>query len=330
MEDLEKEVLHSPGLVSQLSSRLDRIESSRLSTVIEMGGVVFQDELALDSWLRSFNDPDVNRFVPDFVSLFFLAEPKFETVDKGLQQAAAAAKAQFSSLDVATINLSYSITYPPHILHSTDKQSALEIDTVEWATAFSSHRNFEGTYNNGTHLRLRKAIGNVRKALEGGVDVTFPVRSQPQSNAVFKAQINLAAAQCLEFLDSCTPLFKKISGGGMEEKDAWSRVLVFTKNIFDDVAKERAINSEGTTSSKVWASFKTTEMLKGYQAHNWVEHPKTSSILALTSMQKEGKSIAELTSSVKSHSASVQKLETELKRIKEELKELKKKNPSLA
>ena len=71
-------------------------------------------------------------------------------------------------------------------------------------------------------------------------------------------------------------------------------------------------------------------MLKSYQHHTLVEHPKTSSIMALTSMQKEGKAINEITAQVASHKSSIQKVTNELKQLKDEIKEMKKKNPSLS
>jgi hypothetical protein len=106
--------------------------------------------------------------------------------------------------------------------------------------------------------------------------------------------------------------------------------LVFSKQIFDDVALVRAINSEGTIASKVWASFKTTEMLKSYQMHNWVEHPKASSILALTSIRKEGKIVTDTIAKLRDQNSTTAKHSADIKELQEEIKALKQKNPSLA
>ena len=208
------EMFNAAGSVPRLYARMDVVEASRTSTAIEMGGHVFADEMAMDAWLQTLNDPSVNRFVPDFVSLFLLAEPKFETIDKGLDQTAAAKKAHFDSLEVATIDLSYSMKYPDRILKASDKETATDTDGMEWAAPFATHAAFEGTYNNGAHQRLKKRINGVLKALEGGVDYAFPVKTHPKANAVFKAQIALSGIQCLEFLDAQSPLWKQIAGGG--------------------------------------------------------------------------------------------------------------------
>ena len=124
-------------------------------------------------------------------------------------------------------------------------------------------------------------------------------------------------------------MFKQISGG-ISDKEAWARGLVFSKQVFDDVSKVRAINSEGTIGSKAWASFRTVEMLKSYQLHEWVEHPKASSILALTSIRKEGKIVSDTVAKLRDSASTIVKHTGEIKSIKEDIKALKKNNPSLA
>lgn len=327
VDDLEKDVYHSAGSVPKLLERVEHLETARAATAIELGGYVFTDDSAVDAWLRSFNDPTINRFCVDFLILLLMAEPKFETVSRGLEQTAAVKKAQFESLDMATIDLSYKMVYPPRILLASEKESAMDTDNVEWAAPFVSHAAFEGTYNNGTHLRLKKSITGVVKALEGGLDAAYPPRLHPKVNAVFKDQLRLSSDQCLSFLDSCTPLQKKIAGGGLPDKECWSRVLVFVKQVFDDVAAVRAVNSEATLGSRVWASFATAHMLKVYQHNNWIEHPKTSSILAITSMRKEGKAIDQMATTLGTHTSTLQSHTAEIKKLKEEMK---KKNPSQA
>jgi hypothetical protein len=328
--DLENDVFNTAGALPSLSVRVERLELSRSATSVEMGGFVFTDEASVDAWLAPVNDPRLNRFCVDFTILFLLAEPKFESISQGLEQTAAAKKAHFESLDLATIDLSYKIVYPPRILIASEKEAAMENDNVEWATPFATHSGFEGTYNNGTHLRLKKSIKGVVRAMQGGLDASYPPRLHPKVNGVFKQLLHTAEDQCLGFLDSCTPLWRKISGGGMSDKEAWSRVLVFVKQVFDDVAAVRAINSEETLGSKVWASLCTTQMLKSYQLNNWVEHYKTSAILAVTSMRKEGKAIEQMGTTLGAHTSTIQSHTNQLKKINEELKELKKKNPSLA
>jgi hypothetical protein len=327
--DCEGELFNSAGLVHTLEDRVRNLEAARNISAIEVGGFVFVNEAATEAWVRTHNDPDLHRFVPDFLSLFLLADPKFETVEGGLDKMAAVAKAQFSSLDVATIGLSFSIIYPPNMLKKTDKAEAQLTDGLTWAGPFGTCDVFEGEFNNGTHLRLKRELSAVGKSIESGIEYYFPANTHPKTNAVFKTHARLSLAQCLEFLDSLIPLYKQISGGGMSAKESWSRVMVYVKQIFDDVRTVRSPNSAASTGSYVWAAFRTAQLLKEYQRHNWVEHPKTSSILALTSMRKEGKAIEELASKVQGHTTMFTRVNGDIKKCQEEMKDLKKKNPSL-
>jgi hypothetical protein len=301
-----------------------------MATAIEIAGHVFVDEAATEAWARTFADPNIHRFCVDFVSFFLLAEPRFESVEGGLEQMAAVVKAKYLSRDLATIELSYSIVYPSRILKTSDKADAQLTDGIIWASQFATFDTFEGDYNNGTHLRLKRSLNQVAKAMENGIDYHFPAASRPLANAVFKEQTRVSLTQRIEFLDSISPLYKNIQGSGMSDKDAWQRVLVFAKQVFVDVATVRAPNSESSMGSMIWSPFRTAELLKEYQRHNWVEHPKTSSFLALTSMRKEGiRAMEELTSKVNTQIASVNRHSTELKRLADDLKDLRKKNPSL-
>jgi hypothetical protein len=177
---------------------------------------------------------------------------------------------------------------------------------------------------------VEKSIKGVVRAIEGGLNATYSPRLHPKVNGVLKQLLHVAEDQCLTFLDSCTLLWWKISGGGMSDKEAWSPVLVFVKKVFDDVSVVRAINSEETLASKVWASLCTTQMLKLYQLNNWVEHYKTSAILAVTSMRKEGKANEQMSSTLGSHTSTLHSHTTALKKHKEILDDLKRKNPSLS
>jgi hypothetical protein len=176
---------------------------------------------------------------------------------------------------------------------------------------------------------LKKSLDAVVKAIESGIDFHFPIATRPLSNAVFKAQCSLAHRQVYEFLESRAPLYKQFAGGGMSSKDSWSRVM-FARQIFMDIVSVRALNSEGFLGSMIWASFRTTELLKEYQRHNWVEHPKMSSILALTSMRKEGKAIEEINSKLNSQNVTINWHTGDIKKIQDNMKDLKRKNPSLA
>jgi hypothetical protein len=106
----------------------------------------------------------------------------------------------------------------------------------------------------------------------------------------------------------------------MDDKEAWTRVLVFVKQVFDDIAAVWTVNSKATLGSKVWASFMTANLLRVYQLNNWVEHPKISSILALTAMRKEGRVLQQMMATLGSHTSTLQTHTTVIKKLKDEVK----------
>jgi hypothetical protein len=50
-------------------------------------------------------------------------------------------------------------------------------------------------------------------------------------------------------------------------------------------------NSEASIGSKIWCSLQMAKMLMECIDHNFFKHSMTSSILVLTSLQKEGKGL---------------------------------------
>eukprot|EP00804_Cyclotella_cryptica_P003634 CCRYP_002218-RA/>CCRYP_002218-RA protein AED:0.69 eAED:0.69 QI:0/0/0/1/0/0.5/2/0/747 len=304
---VEGEIFNDAGLVSQLNERVENLEAARATKAVDIGGFIFTDEAATDTWTRSLADKELHRLVPDFLSYFLLADPKFDTVKGGLDQMAAVAKAQYSSLDLATIVLAFSLTYPPNMMTKSEKVEAQVTDGIAWATPFATHEVFEGDYSNGTHKKVKKSLAAAAKSVDAGIDFSFPASTHPKANAVLKAQSTLAVAQCVEFLDSLSPLYKEIEGGGMSPKDSWVRCLAYAKQVFDVVRS-------------------TTELLKEYQLHNWVEHPKTSSILARTAMRKEGKALEDLVAKVQSHTTLVNSHAGDIKELQKDVKALKMKN----
>jgi hypothetical protein len=123
---------------------------------LDVGGYIFQDEVATEAWARTFNDPNLICFIINFVTIIILAGSKYQTVSEGHQQYAAAVNAQFSSLDIATIQLSYSLKYPECMLVKSDKEEVQLTESIWWAHQFASHTVFEGSYMNDTHPCLKR------------------------------------------------------------------------------------------------------------------------------------------------------------------------------
>jgi len=58
---------------------------------------------------------------------------------------------------------------------------------------------------------------------------------------VFTEQLLLSRAQASEWIDALEPLYKILSSAGMMSDDAWERVLIFSKAVFDDIRTVRAL-----------------------------------------------------------------------------------------
>ena len=70
-------------------------------------------------------------------------------------------------------------------------------------------------------------------------------------------------------------------------------MLVYTEARFGDIKTVRALSTEKDCGTMIWGSFCTTELLSEYMCLHFIQHPQISSILALPSLQREGKSIDE-------------------------------------
>ena len=84
----------------------------------------------------------------------------------------------------------------------------------------------------------------------------------------------------------------------------------------------------------IWGCFKATDFAKEFCRQKFVEHPKALSILALTSIKREGKNLEAMKELVKKLIESakgdkISKMETRLQTIENKVKSLITKNPNL-
>ena len=69
---------------------------------------------------------------------------------------------------------------------------------------------------------------------------------------------------------------------------AWSRVIVYTKALMEDMKTVWALSMTKACAAMIWGGFNTTDLLMEYTRLCWNQHPQVSSILALTSLQNGG------------------------------------------
>ena len=59
----------------------------------------------------------------------------------------------------------------------------------------------------------------------------------------------MSRAQASEWIDALEPLYEILSSAGMTSDDAWERVLIFTKAVFDDIRTREGKKVETTLST---------------------------------------------------------------------------------
>jgi hypothetical protein len=120
------------------------------------------------------------------------------------------------------------------------------------------------------------------------------------------------------------PLYEILAATGMPTEDVWEWVLIFTKAVFDDIRNVRALTlDKKNTAGMIWGSFRTTKLLEEYQRLKFYQHPQVSNMLALTSLQREGKKVEKalstldgLAKTMEAHQAKLGQMDKDLKALK--------------
>ena len=110
----------------------------------------------------------------------------------------------------------------------------------------------------------------------------------------------------------------------MSPDDAWERVLIFTKAVFDDIRTVQALTlDKNNAPGMIWGSFRTTKLLEEYQRLKFYQNPHISNMLALTSLQQEGKKVEKALSTLGGLAKTVEAHQTKLGQLEKDVKGLK-------
>jgi len=325
---VEQALFKPEGVMAALAARVKLMEDRKHSSSISRGNQVFKDQQAVQAFIVASGDATIYRFVVDMVSLLTLAPDPYFTVAEGMASEAAAAKAKFSSLLEARIALSYPITFPSSIMSKSTatggERGQLDLTNGwKWNHAWSSAAKFEGVFNNGGFDIMLADLKDTRETLQNSIDASFPIDTHGTLHAIFSEQLSLSHQQAVGWLQSLIPLFKTMKSGGLTNDDAWTRVLVYSKALFEDVKTVRHLSADSRScAAMIWGSLRTADLLSEYSRLRWIQHPQVSSILALTSMQTEGRALAETV-------ATINTINRDVNKLSESWKKLKKENPTL-
>jgi hypothetical protein len=160
--------------------------------------------------------------------------------------------------------------------------------------------------------------------IQNAIDFALPLAPYPLAHGVFTEQLLLARAQALAWADVLEPLYEILSLVGMPTEEAWERVLIFTKMVYDDIRTVRALTlDKKNTAGMIWGSFRTTKLLEEYQRLKFYQHPHILNVLVLTSLQQEGKKVEKALSPLRTLSKSVKVHQSKLGQLEKDLKALK-------
>jgi hypothetical protein len=259
------------------------------------------------------------------VTLVMLCANPYETIVEGMATAAAAHKAKYNCLTEACISLSYGLTYPENLVKKYDKEKHTATGGWFWTTTWSLFTVFKGTFNNGAKDTFLSSLIEVLRMILYAINFAFPLTTYPLPRAVFTQQLLLARAQASAWLGALEPLYEILSSAGMPTKEAWERVLIFTKVVYNDIRMVRALTlDKKNTAGMIWGSFHTTKLLEEYQQMKFYQHPHVSNMLALTLLQQEGKKVEKsLSSTLGTLSKTVKVHQSKLGQLKMDIKALK-------
>ena len=135
----------------------------------------------------------------------------------------------------------------------------------------------------------------------------------------------ISRKQASGWIKALEPLCEILSAAEMSTDEAWKCILIFTKAIFDDVWTVRAITlDKGNTGGMIWGSFRTAKLLEEYQHLKFYQHPHVLNMLALSSLQQEGKKVKKAVSTMGALSKMVELHQSKIVQIEKDLKGLKK------
>ena len=230
------------------------------------------------------------------MTILSITNESVTTIADGLKANADAIRAGFSTVTGAEATITYQIPYPENILTTNKGPGALtEMGGYSWAPGWESREAFVGLFNNGTKSWFKASLQGGIKNFQAAIDMEYPRLGRSQVNEVFTDVVRQAGAQAMMFLDSIEPLADMLETTGMSPQDAWNRAALYPKALFDSVRTVRVTAPKGMRGgAMLWGSLQATKLVQEYARQGFTDHPRISTLLAITSMQKEGVAIKKL------------------------------------
>ena len=237
-------------------------------------------------------------------NMLFLCDPAYNTSTEGIEATANAIKAGYKNVSEGIIKTAFSIPYPSILLvGSTKGPDSMKDGGIIFAPKVQDPGNWSAGHLGSEKSRLLDAVEKVKKRVLALIQSHYPLGRggrDSEINAVLTALANDSYNHAVGLISSMEPLYKTLTQGGMTSKEAWRRVKLYTKGVFDSIHDVRSLAAEGTPEAMVWAVLCAHRVAGQYHAHQWINHPRVSSILALSALEHEGDKLAALEKEVES------------------------------
>jgi hypothetical protein len=266
------------------------------------------------------------------------------TYEAAMQVHANAIKANYDSVLESRLKVSYEIPFPEIIVKCVENAATVARGGAKWGAMFATAELFEDDFRDGAHRRVVKGVDNAYDLIQKAIDHDFPLGfansrtgDVRKVHAILTDQLRLAYRQTIEFLNCLLPFHKTLKGGSLTTEEAWDRVFVFVMEFLTSVQEKRVLSLDtANEASLIWGTLKATDHVEEFsRKQKFVEHPKALSILALTSIESEGKTMALLETKIARQIADAKssdkftKLDTRISAVENKLKNLLIKNPDL-
>ena len=345
IQKIQREFTEDHGAIASIKFELQGLEARKNTTSSERGGYVFVGPTDVQALIQLSGPGKLAVRCIDLISLLTLAQDPYVTYEAGIQVHANAIKANYGSVIESRIKLSFEIPYPEIIIKVVENVSTAAKGGAKFAPMFQSAELFEDDFRDGSHRRILKGIENAYELTQRAIDQEFPLGAGTahsgdarKLHTILSDQNRRAYRQTVGFIESLLPFYRTLKGGSLTSAEAWERVQVFVLEFLTCLQEVRVISSDmSDEASMIWGCFKATDLAEEFRKQKYVEHPKALAILALTSIEREGKTMALLEDRIaklvadgtKGEKDRITRLDTKVQQLDNKVKNIVAKNPDL-
>lgn len=341
---IEREFASEHGTITKIQEQMATWDARRNTTSSERGGYVFTGPQDVQALVTMAGAGKLCTLCLDVHGMLTLAQDPYVTYEAGVQVHANAIKASYGSVVESRLKLSFEIPYPELIVKCVESANTAGRGGAKWGPMFATADLFEDDFRDGSHRRVVKGIENAFELTQKAIDHTYPLstvglergRDDRKLHTILSDQNRRAYRQCIGFIESLLPFYRTLKGGSLSSEEAWDRVFVFVMEFLTSLREVRVISSDmSEEASMIWVCFKATDLAEEFRSQKFVEHPKALSILALTSIEREGKTMALLEQRISKQiteagkSDKLTKLDTRVQTMENKIKNIVAKNPEL-